>query len=365
MKSISELKGILEQQLGWHKARIDFFARALVGLLLARSINFKEISLMMPSSAQVESRYKRIQRFFRGFELNFDCIARWLFLLFFTSADKFYLSIDRTNWFRGKSKINIFMLSICYEGVAIPIYWCLLDKAGASTGREQVALLKRFTKQFGCQQIKAVLADREFPNKTLISWLEENNIPFYMRIKHDAIVRINGKKYKSAGEIFSALSPCEQHVLHMRVTLFQHQVFLAASKNEREELMIIVTNTDPRVAVATYLRRWEIECLFQALKKRGFQLEDTCVTNPARLEKIVAFMAIAFAWAHKTGEWVASKKPIKWTTIKKQKRPRVSFFKYGLDHIRDKLANYTGKINEIRKIIKQIVPKSTPMERLI
>ena len=35
MKNISELKGILEQQLGWYKVRIDLFARALVGLLFA------------------------------------------------------------------------------------------------------------------------------------------------------------------------------------------------------------------------------------------------------------------------------------------------------------------------------------------
>lgn len=357
MKKINELKGILGQQLDWHKSRIDFFARALLGLMLSRSINFKEISVMMPSSSLVESRYKRIQRFFRDFEINFDVIAHWLFLMFFKPTDKLYLSIDRTNWFRGKSKINIFMLSICYEGIAIPIYWRLLNKAGNSTGREQVSLLKRFVKQFGSHQIQAVLADREFPNKTLITWLEENKIPFYMRIKHDAIVKIKGKKYKSAGDIFSHLSPRENYVFNMRVTLFQHQIYLAASKNERDELMIIITNANPKVAIATYLRRWEIECLFQALKQRGFQLEQTHVRQLTRLEKIIAFMAIAFAWAHKTGEWVASKKPIKWTTIRNQHRPRSSFFKYGLDFIRDKLSGVADKISDFRLIIKQIMPQ--------
>ncbi|ETO93838.1 IS4 family transposase [Legionella oakridgensis] len=314
MKNISELKGILGQHLGWHKARIDFFARALIGFLLARSINFKEISVFMPSLALIESRYKRIQRFFRDFEIDF--IARWLFLLFFHSSDKLYLSIDRTNWFWGRSKINIFMLSICYEGIAIPIYWRLLPKAGHSTGREQIALLKRFIQQFGTHPIEAVLADREFPNKTFISWLQEHNIPFYMRIKHDTVVKIRAKKYKSAGEIFAGLSPRVHHVFHMRLTLFQHQLYLAASKNERNELMIIVTNANPKVALATYLRRWEIECLFQAFKQRGFQFESTQVTHSARLEKMLAFMAIAFAWAHKTGEWQAIKRPIKRQPLK-------------------------------------------------
>lgn len=358
MKNISELKGILGQHLVWHKSRVDFFARALIGFLLARSINFKEIAIFMPSSALLESRYKRIQRFFRDFEINFDFIARWLFLLFFHSSDKLYLSIDRTNWFWGRSKINIFMLSICYEGIAVPIYWRLLPKAGNSTGREQIALLKRFIRQFGTHQIEAVLADREFPNKIFISWLQEHNIPFYMRIKHDTVVKIRAKKYKSAGEIFAGLNPRAHHVFHMRLSLFQHQLYLAASKNERDELMIIVTNANPKVAVATYLRRWEIECLFQAFKCRGFQFEATHVTHPARLEKMLAFMAIAFAWAHKTGEWQANKRPIKWTTIKKQQRPRASFFKYGLDFIRDKFSTFYCKIAEFRKIITQLLPKN-------
>lgn len=357
MQNISELKSILGQQLDWHKARVDFFSRALIGFLLARTINFQEIAVLMPSAALIESRYKRIQRFFRDFELDFDFIARWIFLLFFNSNDKLYISIDRTNWYRGKSKINIFMLSICYEGISIPIYWRLLKKAGNSTGREQIALLERFIKQFGSQQIEAVLADREFPNKTFISWLQEHNIPFYMRIKHDTVVRIRKKRYKTAGEIFSGLSPQEHHVFHMRLTLFQQQLYLAASKNERDELMIIVTNANPKIAVATYLRRWEIECLFQAFKHRGFHIESTHVTQTARLEKMIAFMVIAFAWAHKTGEWQANKRPIQWTSIKKKLRPRSSFFKNGLDFLRNKLNGFIYKTKEFRKIIKQLVPE--------
>jgi len=359
MQKISELKNILGQHLDWHKARVDFFSRALVGFLLARTINFKEIAVLMPSSTLVESRYKRIQRFFRNFEIDFDFVARWIFFLFFSSTDKIYISIDRTNWYWGKSKINIFMLSICYEGTAIPIYWRLLKKAGNSTGKEQIALIERFINQFGSQQIEAVLADREFPNKTFISWLQEKNIPFYMRIKHDTVVKIKKKKYKTAGEIFSGLNPLEHHVFHMRLTLFQQQLYLAASKNERDELMIIVTNANPKIAIATYLRRWEIECLFQCLKQRGFHLESTHVNQLPRLEKIVAFMAIAFVWAHKTGEWQATKRSIQWTSIRKKRRPRTSFFKYGLDFLRDQLSAFNRKMKEFRNLIKHLVPEFT------
>ena len=174
MNQISELKRILGQQLNWHKARIDFFAQALVGLFVCKTINFKEIAVSMPAKTEIESRYKRIYRFFSGFSFDFTTIARWLFYLFFSEQDKLYLSIDRTNWFFGKATINIFMLSVCYEGIAIPLFWTLLKKAGNTSAKEQIDLLSRFINTFGKERIHGLLADREFPNKASVAWVKRS-----------------------------------------------------------------------------------------------------------------------------------------------------------------------------------------------
>ncbi|BCA93770.1 hypothetical protein TUM19329_01310 [Legionella antarctica] len=42
MKYISELSGILSEQLNWHKSRIDCFAQMLLALFMVRSINLSE-----------------------------------------------------------------------------------------------------------------------------------------------------------------------------------------------------------------------------------------------------------------------------------------------------------------------------------
>jgi hypothetical protein len=358
MECISELKSILGKQLDWHKSRIDFFAQALIGLMVCRTINFKQIAVSMPcKKATIDSRYRRIQRFFSLVKVDYCVIACWLFRLFFSHSDELYVAIDRTNWFFGKSKINVFMLSLCHEGIAIPIYWTLLNKAGNSTGQEQIHLIEKFIKTFGKAQIKAVLADREFPNKTFISWLNKNEIPFYMRIKQDTAIYINKKKYKSAGDLFSSLRPYQQKVFDMRITAFNEKLWLAASKNERDELMIIATNNNPKVAVATYLRRWEIESLFQAMKGRGFNFEDTHVIQLERIKRIVMLLAIAFSWAHKTGEWRAELKPIPLKTIRSQRRPQYSFFRYGLDLIRDIVTSTSLKKRQFKKLLYNLVPE--------
>jgi hypothetical protein len=357
MKAVSELSRILGQQLDWHKSRLDFFAKALIGLFICKTINFQEIAVSMPDEAEIASRYKRIYRFFAHFHIDFEVIARWLFKLFFSPTDKFYISIDRTNWFFGKAKINIFMLSICYEGIAIPLFWQLLDKAGSTNAEEQVALLTRFINAFGKEGVQGVLADREFPNKALIGWLENNKIPFYFRVKGDAMIYIRGKKHKRADTFFTNLQPYEQQVFPTKLSLYGQSLYLVASKNSRNELMLVVTNANAQTAIACYLRRWEIENLFQALKGRGFRFEDTHVTSLDRINKMIVLLAIGFAWAHKTGEWRAALRPIPMKRFKPQLRPQNTFFRYGLDFMRDIFTKTAQKISQIRPLFKQLLPK--------
>ena len=90
------------------------------------------------------------------------------------------------------------------------------------------------------------------------------------------------------------------------------------------ELLIVATSELPDNAIKTYGLRWEIETLFGCLKRRGFNFEDTRLIDRERIKKLMALLAIAFAWAHKTGEWRNEEKPIK---LKKHGRPAISLFR--------------------------------------
>lgn len=196
-----ELAKSLKVNLGWNKSRIECFVFMVISLIKVCSINFKKLSLGFESKVKKESRYRRIQRFFSGFTIDFTVAAKWLFSLFFSSTEKFYVLIDRTNWFWGRSPINVFMLSIAYEGISIPILWICLPKAGTSSGREQITLLKRFVRIFGKERIQGVLADREFANAVLFRWLNQQKIPFFIRIKEDSLVCVGQKKLFKAKKI--------------------------------------------------------------------------------------------------------------------------------------------------------------------
>ena len=180
MKYNSELIRSLNQHFNWNKSRITCFSHMLLGLIAAETVNLQKIALAFASKAEVSSRYRRLQRFFAVFEVDFVQIARFIFKLFFRHIPHYYLVIDRTNWYWGKKKINVFMLSIAYEGIAIPLFWTLLPKAGNSNYKERKALVARFIRTFGTKGVVGLLADREFGSGNFIAWLNKKKIPFYI-----------------------------------------------------------------------------------------------------------------------------------------------------------------------------------------
>lgn len=361
MDNISELQAILSKFLFWNKARLDCFARMLLALFTVRTVNLSELALAMVSSAEVSSRYKRLQRFFRHFRLDYDGVAKFIFSLFF-SDKKIYLTIDRTNWFWGKAKINLLTLAVAYEGVAIPLFWCLLNKAGNATAIEHRAMIVRFIRIFGQEAIIGILADREFASGTLFQFLNKQRIPFYIRIKEGAQVKIKHKKLLAAKKLFSHLKLREKSEFQMSVTLYGQTVYLAGSRSDRGELMIVATNQTPAQAIAIYLRRWEIECLFSCLKSRGFRFEDTHLIERKRIKKLMALLAIGVCWAHRTGEWRATIKPIRLNKHRHSRRPQNSYIRYGLDYIREMILNPLKTTREFRRLFVWLLPESNLQE---
>ena len=115
------------------------------------------------------------------------------------------------------------------------------------------------------------------------------------------------------------------------------------------ELLIVATDELSGFAIKKYGLRREIETLFACLKSKGFNFEDTHITKPERSEKLLVLLTIAFCWAHKTGEWKHEQKPIE---IKKHGRKAVSYFRYGLDVLRDIVLN---GVQQVENFLDHIV----------
>jgi len=361
MKHISELEQILSSHLGWNKSRLGCLTRMILAMIAVRTVNLVDIACAFGGgNTKALSNYRRLQRFFSGFEIDYAEVASLLFGLF-AHDEKVYLSMDRTNWQWGKSPINILMLSLVHKGTAIPLYWSMIPSQGNSNTQARIALVNRFIHHFGNDCLAGLLCDREFIGKDWFAYLRSSRIPFYIRIKCNAVTTNSRGQTADVWTLFLGLKHREERVLRRTRTVYGIKAFLVGVRCDNGEQLIVATHTQDVRAIAIYRLRWEVETLFGCLKGRGFRFEDTRITDPLRIQKLVAVLAIAFAWAHRVGEWRhAHQRPI---TVKKHGRLAMSWFRYGLDFIRELL--FFGKFSAVQfrqclRQLQQVRPVPSP-----
>lgn len=351
----TQLEKALNVHFRWNKARMSCFAKMLIGLFTVRTVNLTQIAIAFESKAKYLSRYTRLQRFFNGFEIDYEVIAKFIFSLF--DFKKVYLTMDRTNWQWGRANINILMLGIVYKGIAIPIIWQLLRRKANSNTQERIELIKQFISYFGKNCISGLLADREFKGGNWFAWLIKENIPFYIRIANNAVTTNSRGLEIDVDGLFHDVKVNDKKILKGRRKLWGNEVYLSATRSPKDgKLVIIATNANNKIAIDIYYKRWEIETLFQCFKRRGFNFEDTHITDVKRIKKMIVLLSIAFCWAYKTGEWINNKKPIK---IKKHGRLSQSIFRYGLNIIQELIF----KIGNTNKLFKNYLLFLLPKKR--
>lgn len=328
MNPIDSLTQQLKTYLDWNKCRLDVLAILIIGLIKKRNVNFTQLATTFPGMAKTSSCYRRIQHFFAEVTFDEGVIARLVASLFGPEG-KWTLSMDRTNWMFGKFKINILYLAINYKGMAIPILWTLLPKKGCSNTQERIELLERFQKIFPEQAVQRLLADREFKGKRWLKYLKSHNWPFCIRVPVNTLVPNKHNDRQLPVRRIFPIAVGETMAIQKPRMVWGQRVYLAASR-KGDELMVVICDSEPWRAISDYLQRWQIETMFQAMKGRGFNLEETHLQNRERISKLLCVLAIAFCWSYKTGDMVNEECPIK---IKTHGRKAQSIFRAGLDHL--------------------------------
>ena len=187
-------------------------------------------------------------------------------------------------------------------------------------------------KAVGSEKIHVLLADREFIGEEWFRFLIEQEIPFIIRIKQNSMVE--GIRQGYAVPVATLLGKLGRRktIENCPIVLWTHRLFVSVEHRKgAKEPMIVVSNREFASPLKLYRWRWGIESLFECLKTRGFRMEETHMTDPTKIEKLLFILAIAVCWAYKLGELQARKVP---SRVKKHGRKLKSIFRLGLDLIR-------------------------------
>ena len=258
MPDINALMAILQAHLTWHRARLFTLCALVLALLRLRTVNLAMLACTLHPRRSTDTNYRRLQRFFAGFCFDFEALAE-LLLALRVSQEPLILVMDRTEWHFGARTINLLVVGYLESGITVPLVWQELDKAGATSEEERIALMKRVLPLVEPRRVEAFVADREFIGEQFFSWLCRQSFRFVIRIRKNARLYHRGRRTtRRADEVFASLADGEQQRLRDRHLVYGTHVYVVAARQGKEP-WILVTNARPTQALSLYGRRWSIE----------------------------------------------------------------------------------------------------------
>lgn len=288
--------------------------KLLVWLLQSqKQVKIERLAATLPLPIQQNSRRRHIQRFLSlrrlsvvllWFPLIQQIIARHI-----AQGKPLIIALDRTQW---KEK-NILMASAIYQKRALPIFWILLDKKGASDLREQQIVLRPVIKLLKAQKI-VIIGDREFHSIELAQWLHRQKVNFVFRQKKDTTFRQNRQKFKPLSQV--EIYPGMKQFL-TNITLTQKKGFgrfnLAIywkrkykGKQEQAPWYLLTNLPDCETAVKIYGKRFGIEAMFKDCKTGGYNLEGSQASSD-RLVRLILLISLAMSAAWLQGQHTSTR----------------------------------------------------------
>ncbi len=309
-----------------HKKRQEFLDCLIEGVIKSRSVVFSEIADKIDRPIKTESIERRIQDFFQKVEI--DYLQLMPYFLSFVHHGRLTLSIDRTEWDFGSTQVNVLCVVANIGKMAVPVYFEVLDNnSGNSNQGDRIKLFARIVRLIGVDRIEMLIMDREFIGGEWLRWLKENAVCFCVRVpKHHKILMPDGE-WARAEELFEDGG----HTLLANVVVDGAVVNCCVSSDSKGELLFLIGTSKPHLLKKTYRRRWGIEVFFQALKGRGFNMEDSCLRSLEKYRKLFAVVSMAYTICWAAGIEEGKTNPVR---PKKHGYPQYSVFRRGLNLMR-------------------------------
>jgi hypothetical protein len=324
-------------------SRLKIMALLIENIIQARTICLWKLCEHIETGAKTLSVNRRLQRFVAEVVIQSELLAKFI-IRACGVKDDIYLLLDRTNWKFGETNINILVLAISYEGKGIPLFWKFLDKRGNSNELERVELLQKFKDTFPDIKIAGLLADREFIGEQWFLKLNKMNIPFFIRIRNNFIIKRKSRLGKVSC-LFRRLNINGLKIYHKKRNILNVPLFISGTKIRNKfnkvDYCIVVSNYDHENPLYIYKKRWQIECMFKNLKSAGFNFEDTHIKKYDRLSNILSLLTIAYIWITKVADKIVKENSFE--KLLAHGRKLISHFRVGLRSLVSALTSTNSK----------------------
>lgn len=315
---LSNFLGKVFEEIGLvlSKPLMGMLSALIVCLLRNNKAHLSVLARALPMDESNEMAHmQRVRRFLSNENISPAVVLLPLIRLLrpiLTTLPEIVLTIDRTEWEKRQKNVNILSVAIAYKGRAIPLFWIVLDRKGASSFKHWKQVLAPVIE--GLKQMEwlsnipiHVVADREFASPKLVKWLKKtHNVDSTVRIKRSMYLSEDGKPERKIAVILKDMKKGTHSVMNnQKVTRncdFLMNVLLKWDEGFDEPLIVATTLANPEQADIVYAKRTWIEPMHKDWKTNAFDLERTRVNDPKRIETLLIPVAFAYLLSVLEGE---------------------------------------------------------------
>jgi hypothetical protein len=309
---------------------------ACIGLVLEKHCGLSRMAEALPQVGCANTVKQRLKRWVSNERIRvlpacYDWIA-WVWSQW--GMTRPVLLVDET---KLNDRLGVMVVSLAYAGRAIPLVWrCYYaDRAGEYPAQGQVllvyGLLAHVLSALPATVRPLVQMDRGLAHSSaMLRALNALGVEYLVRVKASA--RFTSRRGRSLllsqsvkpGDCFSI-----DGTLFARDHAVRGRVCLIWEAGQREAWCLF-TNAKRWIGHRYALRCWQEES-FRDLKSGGWQWEASRLSCPARMERLLLVMALAYGWMLSLGADLSHQPlPVQQRVCTRDEWRRFSLFRLGL-----------------------------------
>jgi len=305
------------------------------GIVLAEACQVSKVAEGLAWVGKIPTMEKRLKRWLdnEGIDLE-GCWQAWVEWVWQAcDLPRAILLVDET---KLSDRLGVMMVSLAYEGRAIPLVWCCYwaNRAEAYPSQGQVlliwGLLARVVSWLPSSARPLVEMDRGLGHSSaMLRALRNLPLSYLVRVKNTACFT-SSRGHTS--RLKALIHQGERLTCHGTLFTGAHRLsthLCLVWEAGQEEPWCLVTN-DPTLRAAGYaVRMWQEES-FRDLKSGGWQWQRSQLSSPRRAERLILALALAYAWMLTLGTFVAHADPALQREVCADGLNKYSLFRTGL-----------------------------------
>lgn len=309
---------------------LNTLAGMVTGIVLGKSCQLPALAEKAPDKTLAESRSKRFSRWLQ----NETITAEFYFLPFIQAILTGLAQARPLVFIMDGSEVGhgclALVMSVVYQHRALPVAWVVVrGSKGHFPADTHVRLLRAVVERMPLTATAQFLGDGEFDNLELQQALDACEWTYVCRTAKNIQVQRDGEWVALASiDVHRGRKKMWPAVRFTQAGYGPVQVIGWWDSACHEPLYLVTNLTDRDEACQAYRKRMLIETLFSDHKSRGFRLNQSHLSDPERLGRLLIATCLAYWWIIYLG--TLASQPHWRRLIHRADRCDLSFFQLGL-----------------------------------